>query len=43
MKDADADLNQSRWIANDELAEGGLPRVDCIGTFRHRLWVVDED
>lgn len=43
MKDADADLNQSRWIDNDELAESGVPRVDCIGTSICRLLVENED
>lgn len=33
LKDAEADLNQKRWLGNDGLAEEGKARVDCIGQF----------
>lgn len=30
MKDTDADTNQQRWLNNQQLADGGHARVDCI-------------
>lgn len=31
LKDFEADENQRRWVENDDLAEKGKARVDCIG------------
>ncbi|ORY42443.1 P-loop containing nucleoside triphosphate hydrolase protein [Leucosporidium creatinivorum] len=30
LKDFEADENQRRWVENDDLADSGKPRVDCI-------------
>ncbi len=30
MKDTDADLNQQRWLNNQQLEAEGKPRIDCI-------------
>ena len=34
LKDSEAELNQKRWLLNDEYEKKGLARVDCIGEFR---------